>query len=72
MFSYTYTRASGRVKPLPIWNIALEGGGWSEPCCGRPTPGQTQFHCTGDWLVLGAGLEGTERLTPQGFDPQPA
>ena len=36
------------------------------------TPRQTQFHCTGGWLILGVGLEGTERLTPLGFEPQPA
>lgn len=68
---YIYTRGRWRVEILPIWNIALEGGGWSGPRCGRLTPGKTQFHCTRAWLVLGANLDGTERLTPPGFDPQP-
>ena len=71
-YAYTHTRGRWRVKLLPIWNIALEGGGWSGPRCSRLTPKQTQFHCTGGWLVLGAGLDGTERFTPPGFDPQPA
>ena len=72
MFAYIYTRGRWRVKLLFIWNLALEGGGWSGSRCGRLTPGQTEFHCTGGWLVLGAGLDGTERLTPPGYDHQPA
>jgi hypothetical protein len=27
-------------------------------------------HCTGDWVSLGVGLDGTENLIPLGFDPQ--
>jgi hypothetical protein len=43
---------------------ALEGGGWSASRPGRFT------HCTGRWVVLGAGMEGTENLSPLGFHPR--
>jgi len=43
---------------------ALEGGGWSVLRPGRFT------HCTGRWVVLGAGKEGTENLHPLGFQPR--
>jgi len=37
----------------------------------RPNPRKRAgTHCIGWWVVLGASMDGTENLTPTGFDPQ--
>jgi hypothetical protein len=48
----------------PFASSALEGGGWSASRPGHFT------HCTGRWVVLGAGMEGKKNLPLTGV-PSP-
>jgi hypothetical protein len=48
----------------PFASSALEGGVWSASRPGHFT------QCTGRWVILGAGMEGTENLPLLGFHPR--
>jgi len=56
---------SGRMySSNPFASLALEGSGWSAPCCGRLRPGKDPELIVRVLVGLGAGLDRHENSCP--------